>query len=666
MTRSRCLPSRLLACVAGILVLLAALPALALGMDRAALEELFGESVTTSASGKPQRASDVPLGMDIITAEQIRRSGAHDIPAVLARYTSLDVHQYNASDYAVGVRGYATPMTPRLLVLVNGRQVYLDHYGYAAWDAIPVQLGEIRQIEVVKGPNSALFGFNAVAGVVNIITYDPSYEHRSNAVVRLGTGGYRETSGVVSAPLGDGGGLRLSAGLRGEHNWGRGYTDFERASLDAGRSPTRAQFAGEAAFRLGPAARGAIDASFGRNIGAPFADYGQFWREDKRIWSLRGRVEANTSLGLVEAQIYRNAFRATYAATPFVTDHSVTVAELSDTVKLGAAHTLRPMVEFRRATMDIGASKVVYDIAAAGAMWNWAVTDRVETTLALRYDHLWLNGSGYDDPAFPYGDRDYDRNFGTATWNFGLVWRATDDDTFRLGAARGVGLPTLYDLGWRDSYPAFGYQDTGNPYLGPTVVTDYQLEYRRRIEAIDGRFSITGFHQRNRGFSSGLSAATHFPPDVAYETYTPYALGRSDVTGFDLSLRGRALGAIDWGVEYRLAAVSSEFRPSLLDPKRASPRHLVSARLGWSSGPLELNLFGRYASLAQGYRTVNEADAVLARSKDYVSVAARIAYRLTDRMTLALEGENLLHERQEQTYALKAERRFYLSLRADF
>ena len=649
-----------------LLTLLALVAWPAAAMDRAALEEIFGEPVTTSAIGKPQRASDVPVGMDIITAEQIRRSGAHDIPAVLARYTSLDVQQYNASDYTVGVRGYATPMTPRLLVLLNGRQVYLDHYGYAAWDAIPVQLGEIRQIEVVKGPNSALFGFNAVAGVVNIVTFDPAYERRSNTVIRLGTGGHREGAGLVSAPLGEGGGIRLSAGLRGEHNWSSGYTAFERESLDAGRSPTRAQFAGEATFPLGPQLRGGIDASFGRNISAPFADYGQFWREDKRLWSLRGRVEANTALGLIEAQVYRNAFRATYAATPFVTDHSVTVAELSDTMKLGAAHTLRPAIQYRRASMDIGASRVSYDVASAGAMWNWAMTDRLETTMALRYDHLWLGGRGYDNPDFPYGDRDYDRHFGTTSWNLGLVWRATEQDTFRLGAARGVGLPTLYDLGWRDSYPAFGYQDTGNPRLNPTIVTDYQAEYRRRIEAIRGRFSITGFVQRNRGFSSGLSAATHEPPVVAYETYSPYNLGRSDMVGFDLSLSGRALDMLDWGIEYRLAAVSAAFRPSPLDLKHASPRHIASARLGWSRGPVELNVFARYASLMQGARAINEVDSVLVRSKDYVSVAARLGYRMTERLTLALEGENLLHERQEQSFALRAERRVYLSLRADF
>ena len=64
------------------------------------------------------------------------------------------------------------------MVLINGRQVYMVDYGRIVWGNLPVQLNEIRQIEVIKGPNSALYGFNAVGGVINIITYDPLKEKR--------------------------------------------------------------------------------------------------------------------------------------------------------------------------------------------------------------------------------------------------------------------------------------------------------------------------------------------------------------------------------------------------------------------------------------------------------------------------------------------------------
>jgi iron complex outermembrane receptor protein len=646
---------------------LTSVAAQAQSIDHGAFEALLGEPVTTSAAGKPQRDTDVPVAMDIVTAEQIRRSGAHDIPAVLARYTSLDVQQYNAHDYSVGVRAFTTPMAQRLLVLVNGRQVYLDHYGYTAWDSIPVQLSEIRQIEVVRGPNSALFGFNAASGVINIVTYDPSYDRVTAGVVRYGSGDYREASGVVTAPLGTGSGIRLSAGLRAERSWTHGYSEFEVQELDARRPPSRNQVAAEAVFRLAPAVRASVDASYSRAIGGDFMDYGQGWREDKRVWSLRGKILADTAFGMVESQIYHNALKATYAATANPTDGGLTVVDLSDTFKLGAAHTIRPMVQYRHATMTmLPGTEVRYDVLGAGAMWNWLIALPIEATTSLRYDRLWLGASGYSDPAFPYRNSDYDRSFGKLSWNFGLVWRATDLDTVRLSAARGVSLPSLSDYGWRDSYPEFGYQDTGTPTIAPTTVDSYEAGYQRKLDLIAGKMGLTLFYQIYNGFSSGLSSATFFPPSVPLDTYTPYNLGAAQAGGMEASASGKIRSNYSWGLRYRLSAVSSEFAESKQDPKRASPRHLVSARAGWSEGAVEADLFARYSSLVRGYRSREEIETSLVEVKDYMSLAGRAAYRLTQHLTLAIEGENLLHGRQEQTLALKAMRRVYLSLTADF
>jgi iron complex outermembrane receptor protein len=95
--------------------------------------------------------------------DDIRRSGALSISDVLQFIPGVDVRHYGLADAEVGIRGYNEPYNSRLLVLVNGRQVYSDDYGHVNWASLPVQLSEIRQIEVIKGPNSALYGFNAVA-----------------------------------------------------------------------------------------------------------------------------------------------------------------------------------------------------------------------------------------------------------------------------------------------------------------------------------------------------------------------------------------------------------------------------------------------------------------------------------------------------------------------
>jgi iron complex outermembrane receptor protein len=171
---------RLLAVAVAVLAALCPAAARAQSLDYTTLEQVFGEPITASVTGKPQRASDVPGDLTIITQDDIRR--------------------YNA------------PLGGRLLVLVDGRQIYADDNGRVAWHALPVQLAEIRQIEIVKGPNSALFGFNAAAGVINIITFDPLLDKVNSATIEGGTPSYGEVNAVGTAHLSDTAGVRLSAG----------------------------------------------------------------------------------------------------------------------------------------------------------------------------------------------------------------------------------------------------------------------------------------------------------------------------------------------------------------------------------------------------------------------------------------------------------------------
>jgi outer membrane receptor for ferrienterochelin and colicins len=84
-------------------------------MDYGALEQLFREPVTTSVAGSPQRVSDVPATMEIITAEDIRRSGAKDIPGVLRHVGGVDTLEWGNDNIDVSVRGYDQALSARLL-----------------------------------------------------------------------------------------------------------------------------------------------------------------------------------------------------------------------------------------------------------------------------------------------------------------------------------------------------------------------------------------------------------------------------------------------------------------------------------------------------------------------------------------------------------------------
>src|SRR5204863_125155 len=112
----------LIAAVAALPLIVAA-AAHAQSVDYGSMEQLFGEPITLSATGSPQRSTEVPVDMTIISADDIKRSGAHDLPTLLSRVPGIDVLNWSSMSSDVGVRGYDQPMSPRLLVLVNGRQV---------------------------------------------------------------------------------------------------------------------------------------------------------------------------------------------------------------------------------------------------------------------------------------------------------------------------------------------------------------------------------------------------------------------------------------------------------------------------------------------------------------------------------------------------------------
>src|SRR6266481_6937087 len=135
------------------------------------IEEL-GNIQITSVSRHAERLSDAPAAIFVITGEDIRRSGATRLPEALRLAPNLEVARLNASSYAISARGFNQPngIANKLLVLIDGRVVYTPLFSGVFWDAQDVMLEDIERIEVISGPGAALWGANAVNGVINVIT----------------------------------------------------------------------------------------------------------------------------------------------------------------------------------------------------------------------------------------------------------------------------------------------------------------------------------------------------------------------------------------------------------------------------------------------------------------------------------------------------------------
>lgn len=133
------------------------------------IAELMNIEVT-SASKKVQRLADVGAAVFVITQEDIRRSGARSIPEALRLAPGVQVARIDANKWAISIRGFNGRFADKLLVLIDGRSVYTPLFSGVFWDAQDTILTDIDRIEVIRGPGAALWGANAVNGVINIIT----------------------------------------------------------------------------------------------------------------------------------------------------------------------------------------------------------------------------------------------------------------------------------------------------------------------------------------------------------------------------------------------------------------------------------------------------------------------------------------------------------------
>jgi iron complex outermembrane recepter protein len=206
-------------------------------LKKMSLEQLSQIEVTT-VSKEPSGAFQTPDAVYVLTQNEIRRSGATNIPDLLRLVPGVEVAQIDSNKWAIGIRGFEGYLSKSVLVLIDGRSVYTPLFAGVYWNVQDTMIEDIDRIEVIRGPGGTIWGANAVNGVINIITKNAK-DTRGTLVT---AGGGNVEQGFLGARYG-GGNDNLAYRV-----YGRGFTrgPFEHPdnrNFDDWRS-------GQAGFRL--------------------------------------------------------------------------------------------------------------------------------------------------------------------------------------------------------------------------------------------------------------------------------------------------------------------------------------------------------------------------------------------------------------------------------
>jgi iron complex outermembrane receptor protein len=194
-------------------------------LTQVSLEDLMNVQVT-SVSKKEQKLGSAGAAVFVITQEDIRRSGASNIPDLLRMVPGVNVAQMSASTWAISIRGFNDVFADKVLVLIDGRSVYNPITSGVSWDQQDLPLEDIERIEVIRGPGGTVWGANAVNGVINIITRNS----KNTQGGMITAGGGSETTAQGLAQYGG------AIGATGTYRVFGKYSDIDSTTVPGGGS----------------------------------------------------------------------------------------------------------------------------------------------------------------------------------------------------------------------------------------------------------------------------------------------------------------------------------------------------------------------------------------------------------------------------------------------
>lgn len=484
-------------------------------------ESLYMKEETASiASRYEQPISKAPSDVYVITDEDIKSSGATDIPTLLRRVPGMEVMQMNAVDFNVSMRGNNQLLANKLLVLIDGRSVYIDQAGQVLWKQLPIALTDIKRIEVLKGPASAVYGFNAFDGVVSIITKSP--EEMRGTTLQV-AGGQLGTLLINFAQAGTAGkwGYRLSGGHEQTQQW----SDRNAPALNG------QWIGGIADYHL--SGDGKIRAEAGVGRANPYNGFVTEVTHNKNSLSQAHALLSYEQGGLLVRGWWKGFYPMSNASTVPPLNSFLTLTDRFGQTAGDSSYnsydfeTRYRFTLFQRLTLNVGAnfrritlssnqlsSQTTENRLGLYAQGDWLVLPSLELSAGLRYDL-----ETFTSPALsPRG---------------ALIYHLNENHAFRLSGSVAYRPPTLFDESLNiinsltlPGLPTLSFAASGSSNLEPEQIISYEFGYQ-------GWWWNHRLRTRVNGFFNHISDLIAFrsPSDNPLGTVRPINGGLADVYG---------------------------------------------------------------------------------------------------------------------------------------
>jgi vitamin B12 transporter len=545
-------------------------------------DEIELGQVVVTATRTEVEISDSPQSISVITKEDIMNSPDRTIPEVIQRAAGVQINQTGPLGglSTASIRGSEAQ---QVLIMIDGRRINDAQNGQFDLSNLPLTKNEIERIEVLRGGASALYGSDAMGGVINIITKSPArepYACVSSSFGRFNTQEYTLSSRWKPGPLGYG----LFA------SWGR--SDGYRPNSDY----IGWTLGGELYYDLPWKGELKVSArNIQKDIGLPgsitFTDPDD--RQKDHITQIdlnyREKIGSNVALEFkgwqdINRQTFDPGTQGPDVGPSLVHKTYATGGYLQTTAAIGSAHLVTGGAEAIQDRVD--SDSVGVHQATRGALYlqdEIEVVKAVTATLGLRYDYHSTYENQWDPRA-------------------GLLIRLPRNFRIRASVARSYRAPTFNDLYWPASFFA-----AGNPNLQPEKSWSYELGGEKKLGSL-AVVKVTGFYRDVTDLIVWLPG-----PDFVYRP--------SNVQTAHI-----------WGVEaefvfHPIRGLSIPLNYSYLYPQDAStgepimnkPKHIINAGVEYVTPcGLKANLKGRYVRYY-----INDTSTL---NRDYFVVDARLAY----------------------------------------